>query len=131
MNVGSVFDLGKISVGIIPAIHSGNMVVFIVSADGKTIYHAGDTALFSDMKLISELDKPDVALLPIGGFLTMGPTEAAIAADLIQTRDIFPMHCGTWPSISKDLRDFAKRVKKSTVHILAQAKKSNLKSFQN
>jgi L-ascorbate metabolism protein UlaG (beta-lactamase superfamily) len=95
MNMGSISDLGKIRVGMIPAIHSGNMVGFVVSANGKTIYDAGDTAFFSDMKLIAELYKPDVALLPIGGFFTMGPLEAAIAADLIQAR-----------------------VKKSTVHIL-------------
>jgi L-ascorbate metabolism protein UlaG (beta-lactamase superfamily) len=118
MNMGSVSDLGKIKVGMTPAIHSGNMVGFIISADDKTIYHAGDTALFTDMKLIAELYKPDVALLPIGGFFTMGPMEAAIAADLIHAKDTFPMHYGTWPPIAQDPQDFARRVKKSTVHIL-------------
>jgi L-ascorbate metabolism protein UlaG (beta-lactamase superfamily) len=118
MNMGSISDLGKIRVGMIPAIHSGNMVGFVVSANGKTIYDAGDTAFFSDMKLIAELYKPDVALLPIGGFFTMGPLEAAIAADLIQAKDTMPMHYGTWPPIAKDPKDFAERVKKSTVHIL-------------
>ena len=70
------------------------------------------------MKLIAELHKPDVPLLPIGGFFTIAPMEAAIAVDLIQAKDTMSMHYGTWSSIAKDPQDFAKRVKRSTVHII-------------
>lgn len=73
---------------------------FVVNAGkGACIYHAGDTALFGDMKLIGELYHPDVALLPIGDGYTMGPREAAYAARLIQPKLVVPMHFGTFPQL--------------------------------
>src|SRR5690606_39528077 len=59
--------------------NGGGAAGFVIGMEGKRVYHAGDTALFSDMKLIGELCHPDVALLPIGGRFTMGPEEAMIA----------------------------------------------------
>ncbi|HLZ92673.1 MAG TPA: metal-dependent hydrolase [Candidatus Acidoferrum sp.] len=64
---------------------------------GFTVYHAGDTALFSDMKLIGELYKPDVALLPIGDHFTMGPREAGHAIRFLGVKHVVPMHYGTFP----------------------------------
>jgi L-ascorbate metabolism protein UlaG (beta-lactamase superfamily) len=64
---------------------------------GFTVYHAGDTALFGDMKLIGELYQPDVAMLPIGDLFTMGPREAAYATRLLGVKHVIPMHCGTFP----------------------------------
>ncbi len=64
---------------------------------GFTVYHAGDTALFGDMKLIGELYQPDVAMLPIGDLFTMGPREAAYAIRLLGVKHVIPMHYATFP----------------------------------
>ncbi len=112
MNIGSLADLGKIKVGLTPAVHSGNQCGVIVKIGGKTIYHAGDTALFSDMKLIKEQYHPDIAMLPIGGFFTMGPKEAAKAAEWIGAKLVFPMHYNTYPPIAQDPKVLAKGVKR-------------------
>ncbi len=118
MNIGSMTKLGSLEIAMVPAIHSGNEGGFIIRGDGKTIYHAGDTALFSDMQLIKKLYKPDVAMLPIGGFFTMGPKEAAIATKYIGAKIVFPMHYNTFPPIVQDANKFAKMVKGSKVVVL-------------
>lgn len=118
MNIGSMTKLGSLEIAMVPAIHSGNEGGFIIRGDKKTIYHAGDTALFSDMQLIKKLYKPDVAMLPIGGFFTMGPKEAAIAAKYIGAKIVFPMHYNTFPPIVQDANKFAKMVKNSKVIVL-------------
>jgi L-ascorbate metabolism protein UlaG (beta-lactamase superfamily) len=64
------------------------------------VYHAGDTGLFGDMKLIGELYKPDLVMLPIGGCFTMGPQEAAYACRLLKPRYIVGMHYGTFPVLA-------------------------------
>jgi L-ascorbate metabolism protein UlaG (beta-lactamase superfamily) len=68
--------------------------------DGFRIYHAGDTNVFSDMELIRELYAPDLALLPIGDFYTMGPREAAKACELLGVPRVVPMHWGTFPVLT-------------------------------
>jgi len=68
--------------------------------DGFRIYHAGDTNVFSDMALIGELYAPDLALLPIGDFYTMGPREAAKACELLGVPRVIPMHWGTFPALA-------------------------------
>lgn len=72
-------------------------VIKFIDGKGPTIYHSGDTGVFSDMKLISELYSPEVALLCIGGHFTMGPLEAAKAIELLRPKKIIPMHYGTFP----------------------------------
>ena len=67
---------------------------------GFTLYHAGDTALFGDMKLIGELYKPDLAMLPIGDLFTMGPREAAYAIGLLGVKHMIPMHYATFPVLT-------------------------------
>jgi L-ascorbate metabolism protein UlaG (beta-lactamase superfamily) len=67
---------------------------------GFTLYHAGDTCVFGDMKLIAEIYKPDVALLPIGDNFTMGPKEAAHATRLLGVKHVIPMHYGTFPPLT-------------------------------
>jgi L-ascorbate metabolism protein UlaG (beta-lactamase superfamily) len=81
---------------------------------GFTVYHAGDTALFGDMKLIGELYKPDVALLPIGDHFTMGPREAAYAIRFLGVKHVVPMHYATFPvlvgrpeQLQQEARDIA------------------------
>lgn len=80
----------------------------VVSMNGQAVYHAGDTALFSDMALIGELYRPDVAILPIGDRFTMGPEQASRAADLIMPSVCaIPCHFNTWPPIEVDPARFA------------------------
>ena len=79
-----------------PADPCGYVLTF---EDGFRVYHAGDTAVFSDMALIGELYAPDLALLPIGDFYTMGPREAAKACELLRVPRVIPMHWGTFPAL--------------------------------
>ncbi|MBG80757.1 MAG: metal-dependent hydrolase [Phycisphaerae bacterium] len=79
----------------------------VIHLGGKTVYHCGDTDLFSDLELIGELYKPDVALIPIGDRYTMGPKLASKAADLIGAPVVVPIHYNTWPPIEVDVKEFA------------------------
>jgi L-ascorbate metabolism protein UlaG (beta-lactamase superfamily) len=84
----------------------------ILTIGGKKIYHAGDTGIFSDMKLISELWGPlDAALLPIGDNFTMGIDDAVKATEFLQAGVHIPMHYGTFPLIDTDPGEFVSRVK--------------------
>lgn len=89
----------------------GNPCGVVVTMDGKKIYHAGDTALFLDMKLIGEVNGPlDVALLPIGDNFTMGIDDAVIATELLNAKLTIPMHYNTFPPIQTDPNEFVTRV---------------------
>ena len=80
--------------------YAGVATGFVLSfKDGPVVYHAGDTAVFSDMKLIGELYKPQLAMLPIGGHYTMGPKEAALALKLLGSKTVLPIHFGTFPPL--------------------------------
>jgi L-ascorbate metabolism protein UlaG (beta-lactamase superfamily) len=126
MNIGGTMLVDGVSFTMTPAIHSswiqtegascpgGVAAGFIVGMDGVKVYHAGDTALFSDMKLIGDLYHPDVALLPIGGRFTMGTTEAMIAANFIGAKTVIPIHYNTWDKINADPLLFKKAVEKTT-----------------
>ncbi|WP_280769912.1 metal-dependent hydrolase [Salipaludibacillus daqingensis] len=92
-------------------IYTGMPAGILFSAEGKTIYHAGDTALFSDLKLIGEYHEVDVALLPIGDNFTMGPEDALIAADWIRAKKVVPIHYNTFPVIEQDANKFASEVR--------------------
>jgi len=72
----------------------------------RTIYHSGDTGLFGDMKLLGELHRPDVAILPIGDRFTMGPAHASLAAEFVGAKVAIPCHYNTWPLIEQDPKDF-------------------------
>lgn len=85
----------------------------ILEAGEKTLYHAGDTALFSDMKMIGELFDIDLALLPIGDNFTMGPKDAKIASEWLRAKQVVPMHYNTFPVIEQDPVAFAKSLEKS------------------
>ncbi|NRD76104.1 metal-dependent hydrolase [Bacillus sp. BRMEA1] len=74
--------------------------------EGKTIYHAGDTGLFSDMGLIGERHPIDIAFLPIGDNFTMGPEDAAYAAKLLKAKKVVPIHYNTFPPIKQDPYQF-------------------------
>lgn len=82
-------------------VYLGEPAGFVVKLEnGRTLYYAGDTCLFGDMKIIGELYKPDIAFLPIGDRFTMGPDTAAIAARWLGVRQVVPMHWGTFPLLT-------------------------------
>jgi L-ascorbate metabolism protein UlaG (beta-lactamase superfamily) len=91
--------------------YGGSPAGFIIRIGGKTLYHSGDTGLFLDMKLIGELDKIDIAMLPIGGFFTMDIHDAARAVEFLHPRKVIPMHFNTFDLIKADPHEFAKKVK--------------------
>ncbi|MGE7666085.1 metal-dependent hydrolase [Ureibacillus composti] len=99
-------------------INAGNPGGILFFAEGVTIYHAGDTALFGDMKLIGERHPIDVAFLPIGDNFTMGPEDAAYAVSLLNPKNVVPIHYNTFPVIKQDPNTFAELVKTSNVQIL-------------
>lgn len=89
--------------------YAGNPCGLVIHLGGVTLYHTGDTALFSDMKLIGEIYRPQVAMIPIGDRFTMGPDLAARAAEMIQPRVAIPVHYNTWPAIAQDPAKFQPR----------------------
>jgi L-ascorbate metabolism protein UlaG (beta-lactamase superfamily) len=95
-------------------IAGGHACGFVVNYYGKNIYFAGDTGLFSDMKLIGELTPLDLALLPIGDNYTMGVDDAVLAASFLKASWVIPYHYNTWPLIEADPEDFKKKVEEKT-----------------
>jgi len=81
---------------------------WVLEIAGKVIYHAGDTALFGDMRLIGELWNVDLACLPIGDRFTMGPKHAVRAAEMLRAKSVLPIHYNTWPPIAQDGQAFAR-----------------------
>jgi L-ascorbate metabolism protein UlaG (beta-lactamase superfamily) len=113
MSKGGTQKVGDIEATMVQAIHSNSIEVngemiyggepagYIVRLPGGfTLYHAGDTAVFGDMKLIGEFYSPQLALLPIGDLYTMGPREAAMAIRLLGVNHVVPMHYGTFPRLT-------------------------------
>jgi L-ascorbate metabolism protein UlaG (beta-lactamase superfamily) len=113
MNKGGSQKAGEVLVTMTHAVHScgilddgkilygGEASGYVLHfADGRALYFAGDTAVFSDMDLIRQLYHPELALLPIGDLFTMGPQEAALACRLLQPKKVIPMHFGTDPSLT-------------------------------
>jgi L-ascorbate metabolism protein UlaG (beta-lactamase superfamily) len=92
----------------------GTAAGLLIDIDGKTVYHAGDTCLFSDMKLIAERSPVDVALLPIGGHYTMDRRDAVFAAEFVGAETVIPMHYNTFPPIETDAGEFKSDVESKT-----------------
>ncbi len=87
---------------------------FVIKIGGVTVYHAGDTCLFGDMKLIGERDPIDVALLPIGGHYTMDRHDAVLAVELVGAKTVIPIHFDTFPPIETDAETFKADVEAQT-----------------
>ncbi|SOC03244.1 L-ascorbate metabolism protein UlaG (beta-lactamase superfamily) [Ureibacillus xyleni] len=117
---GSTYETGD------EVINAGNPGGILFYAEGLTIYHAGDTALFGDMKLIGDRNNIDVAFLPIGDNFTMGPEDAAYAVSLLKPKIVVPIHYNTFPIIKQDPTVFAQLVEKSDVQILEAGGKVQL-----
>lgn len=113
INYSGSTEVDGIRITAVPALHSssldgkyaGNPAGMVISS-GITVYHAGDTGVFGDMALIAELYKPDVSLLPIGGFYTMSEYEATYAAGLLKSPYVIPMHYNTFDLIQADPQKF-------------------------
>jgi L-ascorbate metabolism protein UlaG (beta-lactamase superfamily) len=119
---GYAFDFGHVKM--VNALHGSGFVKneeqqiiylgppsgFVLTLEGKTIYHAGDTALYSDMKLIGSGKEIDLALLPIGDNFTMGPEDALTAAEWIGAKRVIPMHYNTFPPIRQDAGAFVEKL---------------------
>ncbi|WP_188206417.1 metal-dependent hydrolase [Alkalibacillus aidingensis] len=88
-------------------VYTGMPGGILLTINGKTIYHAGDTGLFSDLKLIGDLNDIDLAFLPIGDNFTMGPEDAKLAAEWIKAKKVVPVHYNTFPLIEQDGQAFA------------------------
>ena len=112
MALGGTVQLDDVAATMVEAKHSSSVqdekgthyvgvaAGFVLTiADGPVLYHAGDTAVFGDMKLIRELYRPEVAMLPIGGHFTMGPVEAAMAVRFLEPKIVLPLHFGTIPQL--------------------------------
>jgi L-ascorbate metabolism protein UlaG (beta-lactamase superfamily) len=113
MNIGGRQTVAGLVITMVQATHSssaidGGIVTYLGPStgfivrfeEGPTIYFAGDTGLFGDMRLIGERWMPDVAFLPIGDRFTMGPEDAAIAAEWMRVKAVVPMHYGTFPDLT-------------------------------
>lgn len=108
-NLGGVIVDGEVEIFFARAYHSsavGTPCGFLVSYKGFTLYHAGDTALYSDMKLLGERWNIDLALLPIGSTYTMDPFDASRAAAFLGAKKAIPMHYNTFPQVEADPRMF-------------------------
>jgi len=113
MNIGGTVEANGVKIHMVQALHSaekGDPSGVVIELDGKTIYHAGDTGLTYDMKLIGEFFRPDLSFIPIGDRYTMGIPSAAKAVEFIQTKKVIPIHYGTFPIVQADPEEFKKRV---------------------
>jgi L-ascorbate metabolism protein UlaG (beta-lactamase superfamily) len=126
MNIGGTITIDGVTFTMTPALHStfieeaglgfsgGAAAGYVIAMDGVKVYHAGDTGIFSDMKLIGELYHPDIALLPIGGRYTMGTAEAMMAANFIGAKTVIPVHYNTWDKIIADPLVLKKALERTT-----------------
>ena len=124
MGIGGTVAVHGIEVSLVPAFHSaglgGTAAGIIVAMDGRTIYHAGDTGLSMEMRLIGEMYRPDIAFLPIDGRFNMTPRLAAKAVELLAVPRVVPIHYDTFPAIRSSAAEFRKLVGSlSTVTVLS------------
>jgi L-ascorbate metabolism protein UlaG (beta-lactamase superfamily) len=131
MGIGGTQDVAGVTVTMTHATHSGSTVdagriVYLGGAAGlilrargaPTIYFAGDTGLFGDMKMLGEIYKPEIAFLPIGDLYTMGPDTAAIAARWLGVRQVVPMHWGTFPVLTGRPEALKRHLTGSNIEVL-------------
>ena len=121
-NLGGTVEFDWGSVRVVPAWHTSTTpkgtvntpAGLVIHFGGKTVYHLGDTALFSDLSLVSRRDEIDVALMCIGGHYTMDRHDAVHAADFVQAHTVIPCHYDTFPPIETDAQAFKADVEAKT-----------------
>ena len=126
MNIGGSVKLPFGKVRMTMALHSSGVAGgiacgYVIQIGGINVYFAGDTALFSDMKLIGQKDPLDYAVLPIGDNYTMGLEDAALAAQWLNTKNVIPMHYSTWPVIAQEAgryKEVTEGMTRAAVHIV-------------
>jgi L-ascorbate metabolism protein UlaG (beta-lactamase superfamily) len=134
MGKGGTQDVAGVRITMTTAVHSGSFtdgeaIVYLGGAAGfvlrqpglPTIYYAGDTALFGDMKMIGELYAPEIAFLPVGDHYTMGPDTAAIAAKWLGVKQVVPMHWGTFPLLTGTPAALRDHLKGTDIEVLELA----------
>ena len=130
MNKGGTQTVGRAAVTMTHAVHScgiqdGDHIIYGGEAsgyvmrfeDGRALYFAGDTGVFSDMRLIAGLYKPALAFLPIGDLFTMGPQQAALACEMLEPERVIPMHFGTFPVLTGTPEQLAGLLKGSKTEV--------------
>jgi L-ascorbate metabolism protein UlaG (beta-lactamase superfamily) len=125
-NIGGTVEFGNVSVRLTPAWHTSTTpkgtvntpAGLVITVGDKTVYHLGDTALFSDLALVKARDQIDVALMCIGGHYTMDRMDAVAAAQLVGASQVIPCHYNTFPPIETDAEAFKNDVTGSEVIIL-------------
>jgi L-ascorbate metabolism protein UlaG (beta-lactamase superfamily) len=113
MNIGGTIEVKGVKIHMVVAHHSaekGNSAGVVVEMDGKSLYHAGDTGLTYDMKLIAEFFHPDLSFIPIGDRYTMGVPSAVKAVEFTQTKRVIPIHYDTFPIVQADPVEFKRQV---------------------
>lgn len=132
MNKGGTQKVGDVEVTMVHAVHScgiqdddGQMVYggeacgYVLEFENKLkIYHSGDTAVFSDMKIISDLYSPDIAILPVGDHFTMSPREATYACTLLRPSAVIPMHFGTFPVLGGTVAELRRLTADLSVQVI-------------
>lgn len=123
MNIGGSVKVKNTIISLVPAFHTadlgGTPVGAVIELDGKIVYHAGDTGLSMEMKLIGEMYQPDIAFLPIDGRFNMTPRLAAKAVELLNVKKVVPFHYNTFPAIESSPNEFMNLVgNKSEVIIM-------------
>jgi L-ascorbate metabolism protein UlaG (beta-lactamase superfamily) len=131
MGVGGTVDVKGLKISMTPALHTSSIeedgkVLYVGLAtgfvvrleDNRSIYFAGDTGVFGDMRLIRDLYAPEIAFLPIGDHYTMDPTAAALACEMLGVRQVVPMHYGTFPALTGSPDDLKKLVEPRGVDVL-------------
>ncbi|HEX4005213.1 MAG TPA: metal-dependent hydrolase [Acidobacteriaceae bacterium] len=131
MNIGGSHRHADVTITLTEAHHSsgitdGDKIVYggdpagmVIAIDnGPVLYHAGDTAAFSDMQLIREMHHPELAMLPIGDHYTMGPKGAAMAARFLGAKTILPIHFGTFPALTGTPAALQKELAGSGIEVL-------------
>lgn len=131
MGIGGTVNVAGLGITMVPAVHSSSVVendvtIYLGLAAGfvvklehdQSLYFAGDTALFGDMRLIAQLHQPDIAFLPIGDHYTMGPSAAALAARMLGVRQVVPMHYGTFPALTGTPDELKKLVEPHGIDVL-------------
>ncbi|WP_040979758.1 metal-dependent hydrolase [Oceanobacillus jeddahense] len=109
-------------------IYGGMPGGILLTVNGKTIYHLGDTALFTDLKMYGELNDIDIAFIPIGDNFTMGPSDALIAAEWVNAKKVVPVHYNTFPPIVQDPEAWASKVKAGNAHAMKVGETLDLSS---
>ncbi|MCL1816070.1 MAG: metal-dependent hydrolase [Clostridiales bacterium] len=121
-NMGGGFEFKEAKIHMMPASHGSNVngayaglaCGYMIHLEDKNLYFAGDTAIFGDMEKVLSRYEIDCAMLPIGGFYTMGPKDAITAAKWLKAKTVIPMHYNTFPVIKQDVWEFKEELEEKT-----------------